>query len=358
MKKIIVLSLCSFIQYLVLAQLPSNDPHWQLKWEDNFEGNTLNTNRWLKWNYSDHWGEEPQLMLEQNVWVANNKLNILLDNNKAYCPNPPPDTVSGACGDCKPGWHDYTSGCVETKPKYYVKYGYIEARIQAPFKRKNTKGYGLWPAFWTYIGDEDNSLPYPKTNEAEIDIFEMFGHEYKFPNTINTCIHNSRDTKMGMAHTFDNFDYRDWHTYAIEWNPNRIIWYVDGIAIRGLLSHNIVDQVRIILGIGIHEKHLPPTSPHFAEYMYVDYVKVYELKCDKNTPLTINTLADITNYDNRVKKSITINSITIPAGSRICMRANDFIELKPRFEVKAGREMYLDVSPCEMQTVQAPFEED
>jgi hypothetical protein len=76
---------------------------------------------------------------------------------------------------------------------------------------------------------------------------------------------------------------------------------------------------------------------------------VYQLRCDKNTPLTINNLTNLANYDNKVKKSITINAITIPAsGNNICLRANDFIELKPGFEVQKGRDVYLDVSPCEI----------
>jgi len=93
------------------------------------------------------------------------------------------------------------------------------------------------------------------------------------------------------------------------------------------------------------------TTGNFAEYMYVDYVKVYQLKCDKNTPLTINNFTDLANYDNRVKKSITVNPITIPQNANITLRANDFIELKPGFFIDTGRQMYLDISPCEIVNI-------
>jgi beta-glucanase (GH16 family) len=181
----------------------------------------------------------------------------------------------------------------------------------------------------------------------------MWSADYKEPNKLNTCIHHHYDfnEKLGMSHTFANFNYTDWHTYAIEWNANRIIWHLDGKAIRTMSNHGIVDRIRIILSTGMDKK----LSPTFAEYMYVDYVKVYQLKCDKNTPLTINNLTDLANYDNKVKKSITINPVTIPAGSSITLRANDFIELKPGFEVKTGRELYLDVSPCEFTINSVPI---
>lgn len=41
------------------------------------------------------------------------------------------------------------------------------------------------------------------------------------------------------------------------------------------------------------------------------------------------------------------NATNIPANSNISLRATDFIELKAGFEVQTGRELYLDVAPCE-----------
>jgi len=78
----------------------------------------------------------------------------------------------------------------------------------------------------------------------------------------------------------------------------------------------------------------------------VDYVKVYGLKCDKHT--IINEIPDFSAYDYKVKKSITLGSgTTIPAGTDISLRANDYIELLSGFEVPAGGQLYLDVSPCQ-----------
>ena len=80
--------------------------------------------------------------------------------------------------------------------------------------------------------------------------------------------------------------------------------------------------------------------------MYVDYVKVYQLTCDKNT--VVNEISNFNTYHYGVKKSITLSgATTIPLGSTIYLRANDFIQLNPGFEVQTGRMLYLDASPCE-----------
>ena len=62
----------------------------------------------------------------------------------------------------------------------------------------------------------------------------------------------------------------------------------------------------------------------------------------------MNEIPNFGTYHYAVKKSISLtNATTIPAGSNITLRANDFIELKPGFEVGIGRSLYLDVSPCD-----------
>ena len=341
------------ICHTAFTQTPSYTPidlHWQLKWEEHF--NTFNTARWLKAEYSDHYYKDEQLYRAKNVWVQNGNLVIEINNIKDTCPNPHPPEVPAACGPCTAGKkYNYTSGWVATTPAYNTQFGYIEARIKLPFVRKNNKSWGFWPAFWTFIGAD---VP-PPTNVAEIDIFEMFCGNYKKPNKFFTCLYTcylaqnpNCEDDFGITLEFSDFDFTDWHTYAIEWNANRIIWYLDGKVIRSQNDHGIVNPVRIILNLALqsYSGFLPPTSPAFQEYMYVDYVKVYQLKCDKTT--VVNEISNFNTYNYAVKKSITMsNATTIPSGSNITLRATDFIELKSGFEVQTGRELYLDITPCD-----------
>ena len=354
MNKILILGLFCFVHYCVFAQTPANDPHWQLKWEDNF--NVLDANIWNVADHTDGKGENFSVDIASNVYISNNML-ICRAKKEYYCC---PSNSLNEYG-CYTQWEEgtcyqYTSGSVTTQSNYKTEYGYIEARIKMTFRK------GVAYAFWTY-GRGIHSNGYSE-GDSEIDIFETIVPSMtQATNNLSLCTHTCYDTPLhepgcekigGLIYTLPNFDYTDWYVYAIEWDPGKIIWYLDGKAVRTLqnkdldnFGHNIKDPMSIILGCNVQPKYLTSTVS-FSECMYVDYVKVYQLKCDKNTPLTINNLTDLANYDNRVKKSITINPITIPAGNSIFLRANDFIELKPGFEVQTGRELYLDVSPCEV----------
>ena len=353
-RQILLILNCLLMYNIAFLQTPTfhNDPHWKATWSDDF--NTFDNTKWVKADYCDH-GGAPHLHLKENVWVANGCLVIRTDNNKVNCPSPAPVPTAWSCGSCKQGIHNYTSGYVESRHTYNTRFGYIEGRFKLPYMSKPNPnpttgyGYGLWPSFWTFIGDGVSGA----SNVAEIDIFEMLG---KLPsNTITTNTHRfySNDVDHYQETVLTNFTYTDWHTYSIEWDANKIIWYVDGKIIRTLTNHNIIDPIRIILGNGIDKDHLPPTSPSFTEYMYVDYIKVYQLKCDKYT--VVNEISNFNTYNYAVKKSITLSgATTIPKNSNIFLRATDFIELKPGFEVPLNAELYLDINPCDNTSVVTP----
>ena len=309
------------------TQTPANDPHWKLEWEDNF--NSFDNSKWSKANYFDHYGE-PQLYLESNVWTSGGYLVIKVNNSPANCPP--------ACYYCSEGTYNYTSGWVNTTDTYNTQYGYIEARIKLPYR------YGFWPAFWTFRGTEVYS------NAAEIDIFEMLGDHPK--NIVTTNIHYTYPDSVPNyeKEAPTNFDFTSWHTYAIEWSPSKIIWYIDGIPSRLIPNHGIVDPVMIILNLAISPDHLPPTTPSFTNYMYVDFVKVYKLNCDdSDISLTISNSTQMNNYNNSVKKQITIGNVssTIKVEEEsLTLRATDGIIINGDFEVPVGNELYIDVNQC------------
>lgn len=315
------------------GQTPSNDPHWQLVWEDNF--NSFDANKWLKVDWAQH--DEPQLYLASNIAVSNGNLVIKVNNNPTYCPTNPP-TVWGVCWPCANKWYNYTSGWVETKQSYNTKFGYIESRMKLPY------GYGFWPAFWTFKGDGVTG-----SNAAEIDIFEMLGHSPS--NVITTNIHlNFPDGNIYLQkHIPINYNYNTWHTYGIEWSPSKIIWYVDGSPIRLFPNHGIIDPVRIILNLAIEPDFLPNQSTPFPSDMLVDYVKVYDLKNDCNTIINACNY-NFSTYDNKVKKEIIIGGSacvnSIPNNTNMYLRATDGILINGDFTVPVGSELYIDVNPC------------
>lgn len=322
------------------GQTPANDPHWQLIWQDDFNSTTLDNTKWTIIDWAD--GNNATLYIKDNVTINNGNLVLTVRNNPVNCASNHPPTIWGARIPCIVNKiYPYNSGWVETKQAYNTQYGYIESRIKLPY------GYGFWPAFWTFIGSGVSG-----SNAAEIDIFEMLGGgEFGSPDIITTNLHTEYPDIIDkfQSHTPTNFNYTDWHVYAVEWSPSKIIWYVDGSPARVFPNHGIIDPVRIILNLAIQPDYLPPTSPSFTDYMYVDFVKVYNLKNDCNTNINVCNY-NFNTHDNRVKKNITIgngsctNSLT--SGSNVYLRASEGVLINGDFTVPVGAELYIDVNSC------------
>lgn len=107
-----------------------------------------------------------------------------------------------------------------TKDKLGFKYGRIEARIKGPV------GAGTWGAFWM-LGADIDERRWPWC--GEIDITELIGKE---PNTSYGYLHGllsggfgGRGTTVSMPNGFAD----EYHTYAIDWLPDQIDWYLDGV---------------------------------------------------------------------------------------------------------------------------------
>jgi endo-1,3-1,4-beta-glycanase ExoK len=102
----------------------------------------------------------------------------------------------------------------EARSKQRVGYGRYEAVMQVG------KGSGLVSAFFTYTG------PYAGDPHDEVDI------EFLGKDTSKVEFNYWRNGKRGKHAKFDlPFDASAApHLYAFEWLPDRITWYVDGVA--------------------------------------------------------------------------------------------------------------------------------
>lgn len=97
---------------------------------------------------------------------------------------------------------EYVSGVITTEPSFAQAYGWFEARMRMP------AGRGTFPAFWL--------LPTDHAWPPEIDVVEVLG---RAPDEL----FQMGVTVKGLVDSSDGF-----HTYAVEWSPARVAWYVDG----------------------------------------------------------------------------------------------------------------------------------
>ncbi|MEH3046359.1 family 16 glycosylhydrolase [Sphingomonas adhaesiva] len=113
------------------------------------------------------------------------------------------------------GGAQYTSGLLTTKFSFTQQYGYFEIKAQMPEQK------GFWPAFW--LLPNDNSWP------PELDVFEQLS---KDPTTLFMSNHGV-DANGKHVTTSDkiNVDTTQWHTYGVDWGPDKLTYYIDGIAV-------------------------------------------------------------------------------------------------------------------------------
>jgi beta-glucanase (GH16 family) len=169
--------------------------------------------------------------------------------------------------------HRYTSGMVMTggrvhlkRPGFTFKYGFAEARIRVP------KGKGLWPAFWM--------LPLSYKSLPEIDIAEILGDA---TNTNHMHFHYSRrgGHKVDSGSAWKGPDFAaGWHTFAVHWEPDAIVWYVDGVERRRFTVASAIPHQQMYLllnlAVGGDWPGRPRRSTPFPSFLEVDWVRVWQ----------------------------------------------------------------------------------
>ncbi len=248
----------------------SQEKKWALVWSDEFNGpngSVVDSNKWVFDVGGDGWGNqelEYYTNRAQNAHVENGNLVIEARAEK----------YKGADGVTK----DYTSARIKTLGKFSRTYGKFEARLKMPY------GQGLWPAFWM-LGDDIGHVDWPAC--GEIDIMENIGKE---PSVNHGSIHGPGYTgEVGIEAHYTLPDKKrfadDFHTYAVEWEPDAIRFYVDNELYATQTRANlrsgqqwVFDHPFFLLlnvAVGGDWPGSPDASTVFPQTMLVDYVRVY-----------------------------------------------------------------------------------
>jgi beta-glucanase (GH16 family) len=185
---------------------------------------------------------------------------------------------------------DYTSARLITKNKFSATYGRIEARIKLP------SGQGIWPAFWLLGGNIDE-VGWPTC--GEVDIMENIGRE---PAIIHGTIHGpgySGEGGLGSSYSLaNNQRFADsFHTFAVEWEPNVVRFYCDGILYKTRTPADlpagktwVYDHPFFIIlnvAVGGSWPGNPDGTTIFPQTMLVDYVRVYQRPTPSKTPVML-----------------------------------------------------------------------
>jgi len=255
-----------FLLIAFIFSVRANPPkEYVLKWADEFNGDSLNTNYW----------------------------NIESGARRLAVNTPAAVSVTNGCLVLTTYSEDGTNyaGFIDTRSKVLNCYGYYEARIQF------NNSPGNWSAFWLqspFIG-RTNSLNNPG-NGVEIDVFEHRNVTLRGTNWIDGGDHalhwNGYDKRFHRSSEF--FDAHlgvasGFHTYGFLWTTNQYVFSVDG---RTTWTTNYLISSTpefVLLTSEIETKSwggdVPtggyPDRAHSQIKMLVDYVRYYAPPEDK-----------------------------------------------------------------------------
>ena len=246
---------------------PPSGKEWQLKWSDEFDGTSLDMTKWT--HATGRVTGAQNCYAEANTTVSGGTAKI----EAKYEPN----------FECYSVTRDFTSGFINTKDKHYWKYGYFEARMKLP------KSDSMWPAFWMSPQD---SVYGSHPRSGEIDIMEARGFDPTHANgDVHWGISDSDRTHKGKQGSVD--DFRDWHTYGLEWSEGKLQWFIDGVLYHTVdnfgapnaTTHpgpfNEAFYIRLCMQVGgpylVPHEDAYQTIAQMPATMEIDHVRVYQL---------------------------------------------------------------------------------
>lgn len=189
------------------GDIPLYDGDRILVWNDEFDGDTLDPDRWTL-NAKMAQGDIKNGTDERNITVKDGKLVM-----RSWREDDPDVPYS-------------TSTSVTTDGTMSFRYGYLEIYANVPYMK------GAWPSYWTQSKDIHRSVDYM----TEIDIFEIFGksngvsaqlHKWNFATGEHCQLDYGR-----KDYYFDEAAVKtlnsDYHRYGFGWTPTEMYFTVDG----------------------------------------------------------------------------------------------------------------------------------
>lgn len=242
---------------------------YQLIFEDDFHGPELDRSCWNVEFHEPGWvNEEWQEYIDSPDTVCVQDGNLMIRPVKTVLPD---------------GTIHYTSGRISTQNKHDFTYGLFEARLKVP------KGKGFLPAFWLMTTDEEQYGRWPVC--GEIDIMEIWGNQTK---TNYGTLHYGlpHEQNQGTVTLCAGDFAEEYHCFAVEWQPRRIRWYVDGVLFHEAeywfsasaesaapypapFNHDM--YIILNLAVGGNWVGYPDETTGFENAVFaVDYVRVYQ----------------------------------------------------------------------------------
>ena len=237
---------------------PPTDQEWVLTFNDEFNGTEMDWSVWRSDSSSP--GHIQSSRWPENVEVHDGAVHLVIRHEEK-------------------GGKEWTAGSVWVRPEVFAqKYGYWEARY------KIVASSGINNSFWTYSSHTHNIHRETGTGKHfELDINE--GH---YPNTVNMTYHSNAETGKNKSYSstyVSPYDLsEDYHTYALEWTPEELRFYHDGV-LRSTQKNWNADQLQYpYLSSAVLNWAGKATDKTDGTAQIVDYVRIWQKKENIDDP--------------------------------------------------------------------------
>lgn len=236
---------------------------YALVFEDEFEGNTLNTD---VWQYRGSGSRRGGFNAPSQVRVENGNMIMTGEYLK-----------DGTYGE---GWY---TGMVKLKERYCK--GYFEIRCIV------NSGSGFWSAFWIQADSPYTaSVSKGGVGGCEIDIFESMSYDnFIGKNSVTQTVHcagvdgvQEGFQSRNLGDFYGNNIYEEYNTYGLEWTDDEYIFYVNGVETARTSFGNgvseVLEDVIVSLEIPGEDKLATLDKETYKTEYIIDYVKIYQKK--------------------------------------------------------------------------------
>lgn len=403
MKKFVYLCGLILLSMNVMAQIDPYDQNWQTVVFDDFNQPNRQFDSTFQepdslWTAFSHWNYPSGVTLN----VANNHQIYQWSNCTIDAPSSNlklfakcksctpiscdahyylPPAIFGRTYDCDERLKTlyYYSGMIESYPVYdstlevcfigsesendrtswrgRFRYGYFEIKCKLPVHP------GAFPSFWLWGG---------RGNPSYYETIDIFEYSWEFTDSGHpnnpAPLGSSRSyiNKIDLEHlpyclTYNNIpnneeDLTGWHTFSCEWLPERVTFYRDGQVTAEEREHVPSHYLSLKANYAIDRyaliNHIEENPPAWfgTDTLFIDYIKVKQLKWDCGTDEVITCQSELDTFDYGVKKSISITSangnVKVRDTAKMTFRATDSFEIIGPFQTDLGGELTVIIQEC------------
>jgi len=239
---------------------------YALVFADEFTGDELDTSRWKS---ALEWGPDLVINGEQQYYI-----DALGDPGFGATPfsldgdaltiraTRTPESLRARANE-----QPWLSGVLSSADRFDMRYGYIETRVDLP------EGVGTWPAFWLLASELDEQRPRVFIAEHDGGRPASVFHDYRYEDDTG-AVRSAGQYRVEVPDLSEGF-----HTLAVSWTPDELVYYVDGIARYRVIGEELPARSMYMvlnLAIGGSFVGMPDESVTSEPALRIDYVRVWQ----------------------------------------------------------------------------------